>query len=98
MLSDAQRIPRKLAKGHKEADGITVLAASGASMSKPGPLPEITLLALDEALMSLGKANASDTLERVRAHIGQAVAAIDTALQYAEAVAHEVAERSKPLN
>jgi hypothetical protein len=67
-------------------------------MSKTSPLPAITLLALDEALKSLGKANASDTLEHVRVHIGQAVAAIDTALQYVEFTTLEVAERKKPLN
>lgn len=63
-----------------------------------GELPKITLVALEDVLASLGKANACDSMELVRAHIGRAVIAIDTALQYAEAAAFEVEARDKLLN
>jgi hypothetical protein len=61
-------------------------------------ISKITLVALDEALASLNKANASDSMDTARSHIGHAIVAIDTALRYAEAIILEVEERKKPPN
>jgi hypothetical protein len=61
-------------------------------------ISKITLVALDKALALLDKANASENMDNARGHIGQAIIALDTALRYAEAVAHEIEERKKPLN
>jgi hypothetical protein len=61
-------------------------------------MPERIANALEEALASLGEANASETMDTARRHIGQAVIALDKALRYAEAVAFEVEERKKPPN
>jgi hypothetical protein len=62
------------------------------------PLPAGALIALEEALRALGKANAADTPEHMRAHMGRAVLAIDKALHYDEATAFEMAENKKPTN
>ncbi len=56
-------------------------------------IPAISLQAFEEALKALGKANACNASDTVRAHIGRAVVAIDDALQYAEAAAFELTEQ-----
>jgi hypothetical protein len=89
--------------------GIIVLEVEGAGIASLRSIPDrlirmaneiskITLVALDEALASLDKANASDNMDSVRGHIGHAIIALDTALRDAEAVAYEVEERKKPPN
>jgi hypothetical protein len=62
------------------------------------PLPASALIALEEALKALGKANAANTPEHMRAHMGRAVLAIEKALQYGEATAFEVGENKTPPN
>jgi hypothetical protein len=62
------------------------------------PLPASALIALEEALKALGKANAADTPEHMREHMGRAVSAIDKALQYGEATAFEVCANKNPPN
>jgi len=54
------------------------------------------LIALEEALKALDRANAADTPEHMRAHMGHAVLAIDTALEYGEVTAFEVGENKRP--
>jgi hypothetical protein len=66
-------------------------------MTKSG-FPAITLVALEEALVSLSQANNCNNIERAGGHIGRAIIAIGAALQYAEAAALEVEERDKPTN
>jgi hypothetical protein len=58
------------------------------------PLPASALIALEEALQALDRANAADTPE----HMRRAVLAIDKALQYGEATAFEVGENKTPPN
>ena len=60
------------------------------------PLPASALIALEEALKALDRANAADTPEHMRAHMGHAVLAIDTALEYGEVTAFEVGENKRP--
>jgi hypothetical protein len=59
------------------------------------PLPAGALIALEEALKALGRANAADTTAHMRAQMGRAVLAIDTALEYHEVTAYEVGENKK---
>jgi hypothetical protein len=60
------------------------------------PFPASALIALEEALKALGRANAAETPEHMRAHMGRAVLAIDKALQYGEVTAFEIGENKKP--
>jgi hypothetical protein len=61
-------------------------------------ISKVTLVALNKALASLNQANASDSMDQARGHIGHAIIALDAALRYAESVAYEVEELKKPSN
>jgi hypothetical protein len=62
------------------------------------PLPASALIALEEALKALGRANEADTPEHMRAHMGCAVSAIDQALQYGEVTAFEMGQNKRRPN
>jgi hypothetical protein len=62
------------------------------------PLSASALIALEEALKALGRANAAETPEHMRLYMGRAVLAINKALQYGEVTAFEVCENKGPPN